>query len=627
MPTKDAQAFGRMDGSENRVEAEAFSKELDQRVDKGKWTKEQKNPPPVMVSGRKMIPQQEPKSVKDEVIVEDSSVETKIASDSELESESGESRLTKKPQTKQERLKKFMDSLESEFQIPPTRIVEAFNQLSPQELSLPADQSIDRVVNKLELEGVPAERVKVLYSDLIQDLVKIDASVAKASFSKAHNANAVSGLGAEVEPNMVALGLTQQRFDKVKTQRVALQKSLDQMNQNFWQPQIVPIMAQPMTPPLAQQPMMQSLVQPKLSSRDRSGLESYRDISLAAQGAIDAKTIDTDPLGFQQDREFLYDPNIQEAMALTAPPEVPIQPENDSELATPIMASNYNIERAPAMESLAKTSPMMTKLDSLANNPVDYSAALLGKLGAATASSPGSSDFFSNGEKQPESGKLQTTSKKTSGDDMKSMLATSLSASSELKDNSLSVAPLAAPLSGNEISSEVAGKNIQNIFQQAQYLVKNGGGEMKIKMTPEGLGEIQLNVELKDGRVQLLMVADNKETKKMLEANLSDLRESLSQQKIALDSVKIDSIMKTNVENQAQSGNQFGQNQNQDPRETRQFWNQFQEQFGGRPQREVLYEQPKAKGYAIKKSETIAPADTAAAGPSKGKSKGLNLVA
>ena len=115
----------------------------------------------------------------------------------------------------------------------------------------------------------------------------------------------------------------------------------------------------------------------------------------------------------------------------------------------------------------------------------------------------------------------------------------------------------------------------------------------------------------------------------MLESGISDLRDSLSMQKINLDSIKIDSVVKTNVDVQTQNQNHFSQNQNQnqDSRDTRQFWNQFQDQFGGRPNREALYEPPKAKGYAPTKSSTIAPADASTASRSKGKSKSLNLVA
>lgn len=642
MPTRDAPGLRSMNGSENRAEPEAFSKELERKVDESATTKGANPLKSEKIYERTPTGSQGQQSVKSESET-DSSVEKSEASDSEIKSvrsESGEYRLAKK-QTKEERLKKFMDSLESEFQIPPTRIVEVFSQLTPQELSLPAEQSIDRVVNKLELEGESTDKVKILYGDLIQDLATIDAKTAGMT----------SGGAQKNITNVAAIGLTQERFDKIKAQRNALQKSLDQMNQNFWQPQVmaqVPVLAQP-------NPVSKSV----LSNRDRNGLESYRDISLS-----NAAVLNREAMGMEPDQEFIYDPRTGELFApsdrlnpamirdddfnqMLAMNEVPrnvIQGEeksNTEQLPMAAALTSTQISKGYSREQVPYSNPdikmEMNKIDRLndltANKSADLSAANLSKMSIAASggSKSSGSDFFSHGNKNSDSKHVEVSSKKTNGDDMKSMLAASLTAGSELKDNSLTSSPIGEAPKMGSIAPEVADKNIQNVLQQAQYLVKNGGGEMKVTMTPEGLGEIQLNVELKDGRVQLQMLTDNKETKKMLEANMSELRENLSQQKITLDSVRIDSVVRTNVENQTQSGNHFGQNLNQEqgqnPRETRQFWNQFQEQFGGRPQREALFESPKAKGYAPKKSTTLAPAEVSVASRSDGKSKGLNLVA
>ncbi len=621
---------------ENRVESEAFSKELERKVDQSKMDKEpisQRTPVPdsrrsVSVQGQKSANDESKGALKEAAKEEkDSSAETKDASDSEIKSvksESGQSRVTKK-ETKEERLKKFMDSLESEFQIPPARIVEAFSQLSPQELSLPADQSADRVVEKLDLDGDSAVKVKGLYGDLVQDLEKIDARTAETSSAQ----NKIVSVS--------ALGLTQQRFDKVKSQRVALQKSLEQMNQSFWQPQAltpIPIIAQ-------------SEVAPK-SGRQQVALDSYRDLSLAGNSALTAEG-----LNLPQDREFIYDPKTGEVFApdnglkaaLMQSSDQPWraiseeadggEPGSDKSatvVASPLLAKNYGMEKASGIESLPKSNlnMMSGKLDNVNISPGDTTPGLLSKLSIPSGGPKGGSDFFSKGEKNPEAKRVESNAAKpTDGDDIKSLLATTLAASGELKDNSLN-GPTAgqsapAPIAGREINQDVVEKNIQTVFHQAQYLVKNGGGEMKVKMTPEGLGEIQLNVQLKDGRVQLQMIADNKDTKKMLESNLSSLRDSLSQQKITLDSVKIDSVVRTNVENQTHNNNHF--NQNQDSRDTRQFWNQFQDQFGGRPQREALFEPPKVTGYAPRKSDPLPPAETSSSASSNGKSKGLNLVA
>lgn len=166
-------------------------------------------------------------------------------------------------------------------------------------------------------------------------------------------------------------------------------------------------------------------------------------------------------------------------------------------------------------------------------------------------------------------------------------------------------------------------------MNQAQYLVKKGGGEVSVKMTPEGLGQIHLKIEMVDGKVQMQMLTENKETKKILESNMSDLKDHLSSHKLSVESIKIDSVQgaSTDVGTRNQNSSDMSQNQNQD-RQTKQFWNQFQDQFGRGSQREALFDNPKVKGYVQKKSDPIAPAETVGtASVSSTKSKGLNLVA
>lgn len=622
MPKQDAKAPSSMNPQENRVEEKSFSKELERKVD---------------APGSKKLPEKQLKAQgnkpveKNEVKEkENTSVEKKVTKeDSEKKTESGEGKLTKKQTTKEERLKKFMDSLESEFQIPPTRIVEAFSELTPEELSLPADQSIDRVVEKLDLNGEEMVKVKDLYGDLVQDLGEIDTRKAETDFGMAQN--------------MGAIGLTRERFDKVKTDRVALQKSLDQMNQSFWQPQLTPQITTPIQADV--------MAKAQMATRGRSGLDSYRDLSKdnTIAGLVPGE------LAVDQDHEFLIDPRSgeiinpdpnliatdegnqafgkKEAAMMGAAAALGIskmKADSEDGAALPALDSGYGMEQSKAAMPVNPKANQLANLETLATTPADVSASMLAKLATSSNSSGNSTDFFSKGEGNSGFQKSAVTGKKTDGEEMKSMLAASLGVGAELKDSSLNASPITAPLTQAEISPEIADRNIQNVMQQAQYLVKNGGGEMKVRMTPEGLGEIQLTVELKEGKVQLHMAADNKDTKKMLESSISDLRESLSQQKISLDSVKIDSVVRTNVENQANGNGQPGQNQNQNQehRDTRQFWNQFQENFGGRSQREALFEAPKAKGYAPKKSATLAPAtEVSTASRSNGKSSSLNLVA
>jgi flagellar hook-length control protein FliK len=83
-------------------------------------------------------------------------------------------------------------------------------------------------------------------------------------------------------------------------------------------------------------------------------------------------------------------------------------------------------------------------------------------------------------------------------------------------------------------------ENLREIIQGARALVKNGGGQMNLKLTPEGMGEIQLKVAVNKGNVDVQMITNNSETKRHLETAVSDLRNGLAQQKLTLDTVRVD---------------------------------------------------------------------------------------
>lgn len=82
--------------------------------------------------------------------------------------------------------------------------------------------------------------------------------------------------------------------------------------------------------------------------------------------------------------------------------------------------------------------------------------------------------------------------------------------------------------------------NAQDLVRHAQMLVKAGGGEMKMQLKPEGVGDVTLKVAVKDGQVQIQMMTESDSAKKLLESNLDDLKTSLAQNKLHIDAVKIE---------------------------------------------------------------------------------------
>lgn len=151
--------------------------------------------------------------------------------------------------------------------------------------------------------------------------------------------------------------------------------------------------------------------------------------------------------------------------------------------------------------------------------------------------------------------------------------------------------------------------NIEKLSTAAESLAIRGGGEVKVVLAPEGLGSIQLKVSVHEGRVQVEMKTDNKESQKLLESSLGDLRHSLASQSLSVDSVKVDlgndfSHKESNQQafNQSHLQSDLGRDQ------ARQFMNQFREE--NLFQRQSLFEPPGFKSYRNQREDSVDPVST-----------------
>lgn len=116
-------------------------------------------------------------------------------------------------------------------------------------------------------------------------------------------------------------------------------------------------------------------------------------------------------------------------------------------------------------------------------------------------------------------------------------------------------------------------ENAQDVIRNAQLLLQKGGGEMKMQLKPEGVGEVHLKVQVKDGQVAVQMLTESDSAKKLLETGLDDLKTSLAANKLHVDALKIE--VGTEMAKQ-----RFEQSQQDASREqARQFAQDFMGQF------------------------------------------------
>jgi hypothetical protein len=177
----------------------------------------------------------------------------------------------------------------------------------------------------------------------------------------------------------------------------------------------------------------------------------------------------------------------------------------------------------------------------------------------------------------------------------------------------------------NAKKSEVTDPNIKQILNQAQYMIRKGGGEVNVQMNPEGLGKVQLKVLVENGKVNLALSAQTDEAKKLLEGGISELKSQLSQHKLLVENVRVD--VTHSARDTAQQQMDFSNQQNA-REQARQFMGQFRENsWSGRG--DSFYEMTGINSY--KSQKTVPPLQPAASQGLRPRANmrgsGLNLVA
>ena len=130
--------------------------------------------------------------------------------------------------------------------------------------------------------------------------------------------------------------------------------------------------------------------------------------------------------------------------------------------------------------------------------------------------------------------------------------------------------------------------NVRNLIQGAQYLVKQNGGEMKVQMYPEGLGQV-------------------------------DLKASLTGHRLQVDNFKVD--VSQNMDRDLSQ-----QNSDLNREQARNFLGQFRDERESF--RSGMFDTGRMKGYGNNSvASQVPPSDTGTAEPAKKNSSRLNVIA
>lgn len=543
-------------------------------------------------------------------------------------------------------IQKFMDSVESEFGIPPQRIVESMAQLSDHDLTESPDLNAEKIVDNLDLPVEQAEQMKAMYLQFVKELQTFDNDGQKMILKN--------------DPGVLMGVQTQQRHLAVQSNSDNIAQGLEKLNQKFWMKPLAgdssdlgATVSQGVDETLQSADLtdVQNFNDAKESNLDRISSDVLKqpipkeNVGVGVQAKLD--NLDSDDLkNILQEMTALKDEkekisslrnqlqqlnqqvgsDVQNGQAVSTlnNQDVDSEAEGDSDLVmSPLDRGTAEAGNIKAEQGISQGQQEFSKDSNL-----NESSKNMSKVMQANSENEKSGEAFKktmSGEKEVESG---SSSKSTSSSVFSNLpTAVPVDTLNHLKITHVGATAGALGAAGAGLSAEDKA-NVQQVMNQAQYLVKNGGGEVKVQMTPEGMGTVQLKLDLKDGKVNVQMTADNHETKKILEDSLKDLKNSLSSHKLSVDHVKVDVVGAPSSE----MGSQNNQNMNSDAQRdsTRQFWNQYRENFGNQS-RDGYFEVPNMNKYArqMQKGPELPSLNETSSQSRKieGRGNGLNMVA
>lgn len=82
-------------------------------------------------------------------------------------------------------------------------------------------------------------------------------------------------------------------------------------------------------------------------------------------------------------------------------------------------------------------------------------------------------------------------------------------------------------------------QNQEAVDQATSLLIERGGGTARIKLSPEGMGDLELRVRVQGDKVAVNLVTDNPEVKELFEKSIKGLQDRLAEQNLKVESLNI----------------------------------------------------------------------------------------
>lgn len=511
--------------------------------------------------------------------------------------------------------------------VSPEDVMGAFSKLSEEDLVAPPEQSVNQLAMALGLNDQKTVLAKQYFSELIQ---RTDSK----------------SLGEEydISKHQLSLAMLTER----NLQRKATAKSIDGLEQNFFLKNRMQ-MPTGLTPALAAQMNAQMAAIPTSAAMkiEDAGFDSSPRTSPGFEipGAMmPGMQPGADPTQFESDLPFAPDsttPNemlsrlqeqglspaqakavliklneIQEQKAQGNVAAVPAFLPPGGDAVSSVQAQTQSLGQAGTSATHAKGVPLdMNALAAMVGQPISTAAAPT-KAAAAPVLAAGAA--MGGLKAMLGTDGAATKSDEDSGEELTDANLLAMGAGNDKNVNGPHVGDKAEFLGKLQVPQAPKEMTAGEAIQQAKIMIKDGGGEMKVTLSPEGMGEIAMRVQVENGKVNVHMITESDEAKKLLERTLGDLKVGLTQNNLHVDSIKVDTA--TNLGKQLDQ--QYQESQRQMAHQTLEQFRQDQQGW-----RRSFFETGSSKPYA---SQGEARRDVNAPTASSSKRSGarrLDLVA
>ncbi|WP_413585396.1 flagellar hook-length control protein FliK [Bdellovibrio sp. HCB274] len=523
----------------------------------------------------------------------------------------------KRAANRQQAIKEFMDSFESEFDIPPTRLVEAMAELDDSQLKQSPEVTAQAVIDQLDLDDDQAEEAAAMYASLLGQLQQMQQPQTPKPMPEM-----AAGFGMSQEHMKMRVAAAQEKQTQMGT-------AIDNLNKKFWMKQEAPAKAMAMPDlggSLASRMMMDDSA---MMPQEEMPMDAAMPAPAAPPEAAQQNLLDKLPPHLQGQMKETMSPALLAALAAKQAAAAAQQKTEGAAMEESSVELTDEFTRALEAPRMEKPQ-QMDLMKQAVNGKVGPESFFQQENQGQSMMQNSAQEFMQQGMGEGKDAAKEKLTTKAAEFKSELMGLESLQAA-PIKGESLKFDPAMAAMAPKApVNAAENEANVKQLMDQAQYLIKKGGGEVKVQMSPEGMGTIHLKVMLQDGKVNLQMQADSPEAKKSIESSLVDLKNSLAAHKLSVENVKVDVVNTTSADTatQNQNNNTNGQGQRD---QARQFWNQFNDSFGNQGRRESFTDMQPLRGYTGKRRDPLQPIDTASvkAAPRSmdGKGSGLNLVA